>query len=84
MNEHLPATIRLPFGYVIKVQAVSKRTMAKLSPGSPVMGLWDEAVRTIYVDRTLPVKEQRYVLTHECIHAFADWQHFALDGGTEA
>ena len=82
MNEHLPASIRLPFGYVITVKAVSKRMMASLSPGEPVMGLWVDSSRTIYIDRTLGVKEQRYVLTHEFIRAFADWQHFALDGGT--
>jgi Zn-dependent peptidase ImmA (M78 family) len=47
------------------------------------MGLWDVATRTIYVDRSLDEKEQRYVLTHEMIHAFADWQHVALGGAEE-
>jgi Zn-dependent peptidase ImmA (M78 family) len=42
------------------------------------MGLWDGSSRTIYIDRNLAEREQRYTLTHEMIHAFADWQHHAL------
>jgi Zn-dependent peptidase ImmA (M78 family) len=78
LNRYLPASVRLPFGYLITVKVVSARTLKKISDGSEVMGLWDGSSRTIYIDRNLEEREQRYTLTHEMIHAFADWQHHAL------
>jgi Zn-dependent peptidase ImmA (M78 family) len=79
MNTHLPASVRLPFGYTVTIKVVSARELKRVAK-SEVMGCWDEATRTIWIDRTMDEKEQRYTLTHELIHAFADWQHFALDG----
>lgn len=83
MNAHLPASVRLPFGYTVTIKVVSARAL-KCVAKAEVMGCWDGDTRTIYVDRNLGKKEQRYVLTHEMIHAFADWQHHALDGGADA
>lgn len=80
MNQYLPASVRLPFGYTVAVKAVSPRTLRRVAE-SEVMGCWDVGARTIYVDKTLSEREQRYTLTHELIHAFADWQHHALDLG---
>ncbi len=83
MNEHLPVSIRLPFGYTITIKAVGPRTLKKVAQAE-VMGCWDVVTRTIWVDKSMGKKEQRYVLTHEMMHAFADWQHHALDGGIDA
>ena len=84
MNQYLPASIRLPFGYLITIKVVSARTLKRIADGAEVMGCWDVMHHTIYIDRSLGEKEQRYVLTHEMMHAFADWQHHALDGGVDA
>jgi Zn-dependent peptidase ImmA (M78 family) len=82
MNEHVPASIRLPFGFTVTIKAVSPRTLKKVAKAD-VMGCWDLDTRTIYLDKTMEPRNQRYVLTHEMIHAFADWQHMALDAGEE-
>lgn len=82
MNLYLPASVRLPFGFTIHVKAVAPRTLKRVA-GADVMGCWDVGARTIWIDRTMNEKEQRYVLTHEMIHAFADWQHEALGGAEE-
>jgi Zn-dependent peptidase ImmA (M78 family) len=83
MNVHLPASVRLPFGYTITIKAVAPRTLKRVAKAE-VMGCWDVETRTIYIDRDMKAPEQKYTLTHEMIHAFADWQHHALDGGSEA
>lgn len=83
MNAYLPASVRLPFGYTIAIKVVGRRHLKRVAKGD-VMGCWDVDTRTIYVDRAMTEKEQRYVLTHEMAHALADWQHHALDGGAEA
>ena len=83
LNTYLPHSIRLPFGYCVTVKAVAPRTLKRVAQAD-VMGCWDVGTRTIYIDKTMDEKGQRYVLTHEMMHAFADWQHHALDGGVDA
>ena len=83
MNVFLPHSIRLPFGYTVTIKVVAARTLRRVAEAE-VHGCWDVDTRTIYIDRNLGEREQKYVLTHEMMHAFADWQHHALDGGREA
>ena len=82
MNTYLPASVRLPFGYTIRIRVVGARTLRRIAQAS-VDGCWDVDHRTVYVDRALPEAQQRYVLTHELIHAFADFQHHALGGASQ-
>lgn len=82
MNAYLPHSVRLPFGYTVAVKTRSERTLRKIAGGA-VDGCWDVATRTIYVDQGLSEQEQRYILTHELIHAFVDWQHHALGGAVK-
>ena len=51
--------------------------------GGECFGYWDVGTRTIYVDKTVGERKQRYVLTHELMHAVADWQHVYLGEDTE-
>jgi Zn-dependent peptidase ImmA (M78 family) len=41
-------------------------------------GLWSDDDRTIYLRRSLSIHRKRYILTHEFLHAVADWQHWCL------
>lgn len=86
----LPATVRFPYGYVIRVVLVTdgemleamdedKRDKDELSDG-----LWDVGERVIRVRRSLPLKRKWYVLSHEMDHAHTDWQHWLLDTGKAA
>ena len=72
----LPSSVRLPFGYRVKVMVVE---------GDPLPedcdGLWDDEDRTIYIRRSQPATRKRYILTHELLHAWLDWQHYCLDAG---
>ena len=79
MNDFLPASVRLPFGYTILIKAVAPRTLKRLAQGDEVFGLWvNNGGRLIYVDKSLTEPEQRYILTHELGHGWLDWQHWAL------
>jgi len=40
---------------------------------------WNVMEKTIYLDRTLPLRKRRYLLTHEVMHAVVDWQAEILD-----
>jgi Zn-dependent peptidase ImmA (M78 family) len=77
MNQYLPASIRLPGGYVVSVKAVAPRTLKRIAK-EDAYGCWDGSTRTIYIDKAVEPKIQRYTLTHEMMHALADWQHTYL------
>lgn len=79
MNAYLPSSVRLPFGYTITVKTVSARTLKRIAQND-VHGCWDVETRTVWIDRALGEPEQRYVFTHELMHALADFQHHALGG----
>ena len=78
LNDHLPQRVRLPFGYVITIKAVAPSTLKRVAK-EEVWGCWDGTTRTIYVDKTANPRKQRYVLTHEMMHAIAEWQHLVLE-----
>ena len=82
----LPARVRFPFDYTVKVRQVTDREMREFSddaPGDPlsVDGLWIADDRTIYIRKCLRVRRKRYILGHELQHAFLDWQHHCLNNG---
>ena len=77
MNQYLPATIRLPFGYTVTIKAVSPRTLRRVA-GTQVYGYSNGETRTIYIDKTVNEQRQRYILAHEMQHIFTDWTHLAL------
>lgn len=78
MNTYLPRTVRLPFGFVITIKTMAPSTLKRIAK-EDVYGCWDGATRTIYIDKTVGERKQRYLLTHEMMHAFAEWQHVALE-----
>lgn len=80
MNRRIPRTIRLPFGYTVRVREVSKREMED-ECGDYLDGAWVADDRTIYLRRTLNVTRKRYILCHELQHAIADLQHQQLNDG---
>jgi Zn-dependent peptidase ImmA (M78 family) len=82
----LPHRFVFPFGYVVSIHRVSAREMRKLQgdadyKASPADGLWSVDTQTISVLKSLPLRRQRYILSHELGHAWLDWQHFCLTLG---
>lgn len=83
-RRRIPETIRLPFGFAIKVRQISTTEMAEeaeCAPDDAPDGLWDSESRTIYIKRSLPVTRRRYVLCHELEHAATDLTHQQLNDG---
>jgi hypothetical protein len=77
MNRYLPASVRFPGGYIVRIKTLAPSTLRRQAKGE-CFGYWDGATRTIFIDKTATERKQRYTLTHEMIHAFADWQHVYL------
>lgn len=80
----IPASVRLPFGYVVAVKLVSDTEMADViecEPDEAPDGSWDVDTRTIYLRKVIPLGRKRYALGHELGHALWDWQHHCLDEG---
>jgi Zn-dependent peptidase ImmA (M78 family) len=77
MNAHLPHSVRFPGGYVVTIKTRAPSTLRRQAKGD-CFGYWDCGTRSIFIDKTITERKQRYVLTHELIHAFADWQHVYL------
>lgn len=81
MALRIPNTVRLPFGYVVKVKLAPASLLQML--GEPDCdGLWDCDTKTILIRASLPVTRRRYILAHELGHAWLDWTHKYLDGGS--
>jgi Zn-dependent peptidase ImmA (M78 family) len=81
MTPYLPASIRLPGNYVIRVKMRAPSTLRREAKGE-CYGYWDGKTRTICIDKTASPRKQRYTLTHEMVHALADWQHVYLEEDT--
>lgn len=75
----MPSRVVLPFGYRISVRQISDTEMDRRDPNAD--GIWDDATKTIYLRKRLPLTRRRYILAHELGHAWLDWQHRHLDNG---
>jgi hypothetical protein len=81
----IPNRITLPFGFVIAVHRISPSEMADrleedLDEGNAA-GFWDYDQMAIFIDKTLPIAKQRYIMAHEMVHAVNDWAHWCLNRG---
>lgn len=71
-----PKRVTFPFGYVVKIVQVPPGDVRLFDEDDgPLDGAWLETERTIVVSKQLPPRRKRYIIIHELIHAFADWQH---------
>ena len=77
LNHYLPSTVRLPGGYVIRIKTLAPSTLRRQAKAN-VFGYWDCGARVIAIDKTVSERKQRYLLTHEMKHGFADWVHWYL------
>jgi IrrE N-terminal-like domain len=75
----MPSRVVFPFGYRISVRQLSDADMNRRDANAD--GIWDDATKTIYLRKRLPVTRRRYILAHELGHAWLDWQHRHLDNG---
>jgi len=73
----LPTRVVLPFGYVVTV----KQVPADVWPHPDSDSVWDSDQRLILINKGLTAPRKRYLLTHEMLHVWADWQHHCLDRG---
>lgn len=86
----LPASVRFPFGYVVRVRLVTAAEMESAEsccncfakPDEVPDGSWDCSERTIRICKGQPVTRQRYILGHELQHALLDFNHHHLNAGS--
>lgn len=78
----IPAHILFPFGYRILITQLSDSEYDEEN-GSDSLACWIVEERTIYLRKRRPLKKRRADLTHEVLHAAADWQAWLL-GGSQA
>lgn len=74
----IPGRIRLPFGYTVKVVQMPPKELLFFAQMN-VEGWWDAETRTIYLDKSMPVRRKRYVLIHELQHVMVDFMGWAGD-----
>lgn len=76
----IPFSIRLPFGYIVKVRQVTREDLAILTNDpDPGYAAWVSDTRTIYLTKNRPLKKKRADLAHEVGHAWIDWQAWILN-----
>lgn len=73
----IPKRVVLPFGYVITVKQLSNKEVESLLGVDTIAG-WVVEDKSIYLDKSRPVKKRRADLAHELVHALADWQAHVL------
>lgn len=79
----LPTKIVFPFGYVVLIKEISDAEM-RLEAGEEDEfpdGLFDPDTRSIFIRKDLPLGRKKYLLSHEVLHAVADWQHDLFNEG---
>jgi len=83
MRLRLPASVRLPFGYTVKVRLVTDAEMlAALEEDDKdelCDGLWLVDTREILILKSLSKKRRAEILGHELDHAINDWRHEVRD-----
>lgn len=77
MVHRIPATVRFPFGYKVKVLQVEHEDFAD-DFGAKTKAAWVEEEMTIYLDRRRPIRKRRADLAHELLHVVTDWQSQVL------
>lgn len=72
----IPKSVRLPFGYTVKIVIMTAEELAG-KVGGPAYGGWDNDTRTIYLNATRPRRLMRADLAHEMQHAVIDFTNWA-------
>lgn len=79
----IPASVRFPFGYVVRIRQVTDTEMAEESEAASTCeapdGLWCHDTRVIFIRKALPPRRKRYILGHELGHAWLDWAHHCMN-----
>ena len=76
----IPKHIRFPFGYTVHIKQITLKELEDRC-GASVLGLWEDDIRTIFIGKDLKVARKRWVLLHELIHAWADFQLYCTEIG---
>lgn len=83
MRPQFPKSIRLPFGFVVRVVRLPRdafRLATEWEEGEQELdGCWSYEDMAIYLDASVPVTRQRYMLCHEVAHAALDLAHHVLN-----
>jgi hypothetical protein len=86
----IPKSHKFPLGnYVIKIRRVPPSEMINVHrcsqcghhEGGPSGGTWDVDTKTIWLDKSMPLKIQRSTFMHEFHHAYKDWELWVRQSG---
>lgn len=77
MRKRIPASIKFPFGYTVKILQLCD-TEFDNETGGGCLACWMVDDLAIYLRTSRPVKKRRADLAHEVLHAAADWQVWLL------
>ena len=73
MVKRIPATVRLPFGFKVKIIQVAHEDFVN-DFGARSKAAWVDDERTIYLDQSRPIRKRRADLAHELGHVVMDYQ----------
>ena len=73
MKNRIPATVRFPFGYKVKVLQVEHEDFIE-DFGVRTRASWVDEEMTIYLDRSRSIRKRRADLAHELGHVLMDFQ----------
>ena len=73
MKHRIPATVRLPFGFKVKIVQVEHEDFVE-DFGGRTKAAWVDEERTIYLDKSRPIRRRRADLAHELGHVIMDYQ----------
>jgi len=71
-SDRIPRTVRLPFGYHVRVKQVTLKEL-RLRVGDDCVAGWVAADRTIYIVRSRSMRDKRADLAHELGHVMVDF-----------
>lgn len=77
MRYRIPATVRFPFGFRVKVAQVEHEDFVD-DFGGRTKAAWVDEEMTIYLDRSRPIRKRRADLAHELMHVATDFQSAVL------
>ena len=84
----IPRSVTLDGNIKVHVKRVNDKMITAVGGtgfgGRSLCGLWDDTVKTIYINKNLSESEQWSTFRHELIHAIIDVDHEAFYNATKA
>lgn len=75
--KRIPKHIAFPFGYTVQIKQLDHEEF-EAEAGGGCVACWYSDERSILLDKSRSIKKRRADLSHEVLHAAADWQVWVI------